>query len=58
MKKRLLLLTLLFFLTVFLYAQSGPDLGDVNWDDSVDIVDALLIVQYYVYFNLIPGYHR
>ncbi|MBN2535760.1 MAG: hypothetical protein JXB88_22970 [Spirochaetales bacterium] len=52
MKKKPLLLTLFLCLTIFLYAQSEPDPGDVNWDGSVDIVDALLITDYYVYISV------
>jgi hypothetical protein len=37
----------LFFIVQQSYSQS-PDLGDVNEDNAIDIVDALLTAQYYV----------
>lgn len=38
---------LMLFCT-FNFAQSNPNLGDVNADGFIDVIDALLIAQYYV----------
>lgn len=48
------LLFILVFSTVLLSGVFGQTLGDVNSDSSVDIVDALLVAQYYVGLNPSP----
>ncbi|MBN2531446.1 MAG: glycoside hydrolase family 6 protein [Spirochaetales bacterium] len=48
-----LVLVFLVFLAgmAVVYSQSTPAIGDVNDDDTIDIIDALLIAQYYVGLN-------
>lgn len=52
MKKWLVFFIMYLFLSPFLFSQIYS-LGDTNHDSSIDIVDALLIAQYYV--NLYPS---
>jgi cell division protein FtsB len=50
MKQRILpkLAVVLCFLSVFAVSLGAQNLGDVNNNNTVDIVDALLVAQYYV----------
>jgi len=48
MKKNLLLFLIVFIVPISLFGQA---LGDVNNDNSITIVDALLVAQYYVGLN-------
>ncbi|MBN2532206.1 MAG: endo-1,4-beta-xylanase [Spirochaetales bacterium] len=54
MKKRYLLIILLIL--CFAGSLSAQELGDVNNDESVDIIDALLVAQYYVGLDPDPFY--
>lgn len=50
MKKVIFLFLICLFLQPFIFAQTYS-LGDVNHDNGIDIIDALLVAQYYVNLN-------
>jgi hypothetical protein len=53
MKKKMLFGSIVLFIFVCANSVSGQGMGDVNLDYSVDIIDALLVAQYYV--GLVPA---
>jgi hypothetical protein len=50
--KKVIILALFLCLYISPFAQPGPELGDVDWDGDICIVDALIIAQYYIGLNV------
>jgi hypothetical protein len=52
---KLFFLAIIFVVTAF--SAAGQQLGDVNYSGSVDIVDAILVAQYYVGLSITDFYN-